>query len=125
MGIASSVLEALETETRRFPGRRVVKAGLRVGELAGVDTESLRFCFEAITRGTVWEPLILEIEFCPRRHRCPRCSGVFAVGAFGLACPFCGEEETVFASGDELELSYLEVEDHEPHRAGTKSSQGK
>jgi hydrogenase nickel incorporation protein HypA/HybF len=125
MGIASSLLEALETEARRFPGARLAKAGLRVGELAGVDRDALSFCFEAITRGTPWETLVLEIEYCPRRQRCQRCAAVFAVQAYEFACPFCGSDKTDFAGGDELELSFLEVEEDEPCPAGTQSPEGK
>ena len=84
MGIANSVLEAVHQELHRYPGRRATKVGLRVGEYAGVDRESLQFCFEALVKGTEFQPLELEIEWCSIRdgHR-----------------------------GDELELAYLELED--------------
>jgi Zn finger protein HypA/HybF involved in hydrogenase expression len=49
MGIASSILEAAEKEARLYPGHRAAKIGVLIGEYAGVDTESLRFCFEVIT----------------------------------------------------------------------------
>lgn len=120
MAIANSVLDALEKEARRFPNGRIAKVGLRIGELAGVDPEALRFCFEAVVRGTRWEPLVLEIESSSRRHRCERCNRTFVVRAYDLACPDCGGEFTVFAGGDELELAYLEVEENEPCRAGTE-----
>ena len=65
MGIASSVLETVHRELH-CPGvnraERAVTVGLRIGELAGVDSESLRFCFEALTKGTEFESLELEIE---------------------------------------------------------------
>jgi Zn finger protein HypA/HybF involved in hydrogenase expression len=51
MGIASSILDAAETEARRYPGHRPAKVGVLIGEYAGVDTESLRFCFEAVAGG--------------------------------------------------------------------------
>lgn len=63
MGIASSVLEAVHKEWHRYPGRRPAKVGLRIGEYAGVDRESLQFCFEAVVKGTELEPLELEIEW--------------------------------------------------------------
>ena len=123
MGIACSVLEALETEARRFPQGKIAKVGLRVGELAGVDPEALRFCLEAVVRGTEWESLALEIEFCRRRQRCERCGREFVVEAWEAACPQCGEGRTVFAGGDELELAYLEVEEDESCRAGAQGTE--
>ena len=63
MGIANSVLEAVHKEMHRYPGRRAVKVGLRIGEYAGVDPESLRFCFDSMVKGSEWEPLELGIEW--------------------------------------------------------------
>lgn len=50
MGIASSILEAAANEARRYPGHRAAKVGVAIGEYAGVDTESLRFCFEVLAK---------------------------------------------------------------------------
>ena len=41
---------------------RPTKVGVRIGELAGIDPESLAFCFEALVKGTEMEPLELVIE---------------------------------------------------------------
>ncbi|HYA15944.1 MAG TPA: hydrogenase maturation nickel metallochaperone HypA [Bryobacteraceae bacterium] len=62
MGIAASVLEAVGKELTRYPGRRAVKVGLRIGELAGVDAESVRFCFDVIVKDSALAPLELSIE---------------------------------------------------------------
>jgi Zn finger protein HypA/HybF involved in hydrogenase expression len=50
MGIASSILDAVEKETPLHPGHRAVKVGVVIGEYAGIDAESLRFGFEVIAR---------------------------------------------------------------------------
>jgi Zn finger protein HypA/HybF involved in hydrogenase expression len=57
MGIASSILEAAEKEARLYPGHRAAKIGVLIGEYAGVDTESLRFCFDVISR-----PAAIELD---------------------------------------------------------------
>jgi hydrogenase nickel incorporation protein HypA/HybF len=62
MGIVSSVLETVQRELRKHAASRAIKVGLRIGEFAGVDSESLRFCFEALTKRTEFEGLALEIE---------------------------------------------------------------
>jgi len=84
MGIASSVLEAVHKALHLYPGHRAAKVGLRIGEHAGVDTESLRFCFEALVKGTEWEPLELDIEWCSAQDG---------------------------RRGDELDLAYLELDE--------------
>jgi hydrogenase nickel incorporation protein HypA/HybF len=62
MGIAGSVIDAVHKELRQYPGQRVTKIALRVGKFAGVDAESVRFCFEALVKDTPLAPLMLEIE---------------------------------------------------------------
>jgi hypothetical protein len=63
MGIASSILEAVAKESRLHPGERVAKVGVVVGEYAGVDTESLRFCFEVLAKDQAPAPLDLDIQW--------------------------------------------------------------
>jgi Zn finger protein HypA/HybF involved in hydrogenase expression len=84
MGIAGSILDAVQKELHRYPRRRAAKVALRIGEFAGVDRESLEFCFEAMVRGTELEPLDLAIEWCRIEDG---------------------------RRGDELELAYLELEE--------------
>jgi hydrogenase nickel incorporation protein HypA/HybF len=62
MGIAYSVLTAVDQELQRYPGRRAAKVGVRIGEFAGVDTESLRFCFDVIVKSSDLAPLELDVE---------------------------------------------------------------
>jgi len=111
MGIASSVLDAVRAEAQLHPGARISKVGLRIGELAGVDPDSLRFCFEALVKDTPLGPLPLDIEFCARRQLCHTCGCTFEVAAYDLSCPFCGLSPTECVGGTELELSYLELEE--------------
>jgi len=80
MGIASSILDAVQKELVRYPQYRAIKVQVRIGELAGVDCDSLQFCFDAIVKDSSFAPLELGIEAC---------------------------------SGDELDLSSIEMDDAE------------
>jgi hydrogenase nickel incorporation protein HypA/HybF len=111
LSIANSVLEAVRAEAARYPGARVVKVGVKVGALAGVDPEALSFCFESLVPGSDLNPLELDIEFVPRQQRCSRCGQAFTVADYDVACPACGTSDTECIAGDELKLTYLEVEE--------------
>jgi Zn finger protein HypA/HybF involved in hydrogenase expression len=63
MGIASSIMNAARSEAARFPGAIPARIGVRIGEWAGVDTESLRFCFESLVLGTDLAGLQLDIDY--------------------------------------------------------------
>lgn len=110
LGIAQSVLDAAAKELDGRPGALLRKVGLRIGELAGVDAEALRFSWECLTRETAFEGVLLEIENLAWQRRCPVCGLVFAVFNFQTLCPQCGTEETVHEAGDELDVAYLELE---------------
>jgi hydrogenase nickel incorporation protein HypA/HybF len=122
MGIANSVLDAVRTEMGRHPGTYPCKVGVRIGEMAAIDQDALRFCFEAMILETDLSSLELAIEVCPRRHRCQACAREFVVRDYDSRCPQCASLETTCISGDELELAYLEVEEYEPSAVGEKSS---
>jgi len=111
LGIANSVLEAVQAETALRPGAVAVKVGVRVGDLAGIDPDALAFSFEALTAGTEWQSLKLEIETRPREHRCSQCGVTFRVVDYNFICPGCGGLRTECVGGDELELVYLEMEE--------------
>ncbi|HZP16558.1 MAG TPA: hydrogenase maturation nickel metallochaperone HypA [Terriglobales bacterium] len=114
MGIAQSVIETVQTEAARHPAARPSKVAVRIGELSAVDPEALRFCFDALTRETELEGLELEIETCPRRHRCLDCGAEFVVKDFEFQCPSCSGMRSQCISGDQLEVAYLELEEYEP-----------
>jgi hydrogenase nickel incorporation protein HypA/HybF len=111
MSIAASVLDAVRTEAALRPGARVTRAGLRIGELSGVEPESLRFCLNVLVSGSDLSPLAFEFEISPWMRRCRRCGAEFRVREWRPDCPECASSDTEAAGGDEMELSYLEVEE--------------
>ena len=111
MSIAASVLDALRAESALHGGARVTRAGLRIGELSGVAVDSLRFCLEVLVADTDLAPLAFEFESSPWTRRCRACAAVFPVIDARPQCATCGSEDTEAAGGDQLELSYLELEE--------------
>jgi hydrogenase nickel incorporation protein HypA/HybF len=110
LSIAESILEAVRKELVNHPGGYPVRVGLRIGELAAVDVDSLTFCFEAVIAGTDWEGLKLDARVCPQRRCCNDCGNEFAVVDYNATCTACGGDSTKSISGDELDFDYLEVE---------------
>jgi hydrogenase nickel incorporation protein HypA/HybF len=114
LSIAQSIVEAVQVEAARHPGSKPVKIGLRIGELSAVDPDALQFSIEAITLDTELQGLQVEIQLCPRRHRCLDCGNEFEVKEFDFRCPRCQSMRGECISGDQLETAYLELEEHEP-----------
>jgi hydrogenase nickel incorporation protein HypA/HybF len=110
LSIAESILDAVRKELASHPGARPIRVGLKIGELAAVDVDSLSFCFEAVLKGTDWESLELDARVCPQRRTCKDCGNDFAVIDYNSRCPTCAGSNTTLSSGDELDFDYLEVE---------------
>jgi hydrogenase nickel incorporation protein HypA/HybF len=111
LSIAASVIDTIRAEMQSRPGVRLLGVGLRIGELAGVDPDSLRFGFEALVSGTDLDPLRIDIEHVPRRHLCQICRAEFTIVNYMTICPTCSSPKTRCISGDELDIAYLEVDE--------------
>jgi hydrogenase nickel incorporation protein HypA/HybF len=61
LSIVMSVLDAVRTEVAQRPGSRALAVGLRIGALAGLDSDSLRFGFDCLVKDTDLDPLRLDI----------------------------------------------------------------
>jgi len=109
LGIADSILNEVKGQARRRPGARIVAVGVKVGEMSGVNADTLASCFKTLVHDTELDGTRLEIERTHHRHWCPSCEREFRVWNLDSRCA-CGETQTRFVAGDELEISYLEVD---------------
>jgi hydrogenase nickel incorporation protein HypA/HybF len=91
-------------------GRRVLAVTLEVGSLAGVVPESLEFCFEAATAGTVLEGARLDIVRIAATGHCRPCDQTVDIHSYFDPCPACGAVPLEVRSGEELRVRDLEVE---------------
>lgn len=111
MSIARNLLEMIERYAPTNGRARVKIVRLRIGELARVVPESLRFCFEVASEGTVADGAELVIETVPLVGRCPACNFEFPIESYMFICPHCYSPDIELVSGNELDVVELEVED--------------
>ena len=111
MGIAASVLDIVRQYVPEAQAPLVRRVTVRVGELAGVQTDSLRFCFEAIVAGTPYQSAALAIEYIAAVRACRRCGTEFPSAALLAACPACGSAEAPLVGGSELSVAEVELDD--------------
>jgi len=112
MGIAQEVVEIVQASIPpHLQGARVERIRLRIGELSSVVADSLRFCFEALARGTALEGAELAIETVPVLARCQGCDHQWTISTPAFSCPQCNGGDIRILSGRELEIDAIEVED--------------
>ncbi|SCK52049.1 hydrogenase maturation nickel metallochaperone HypA [Streptomyces sp. WMMB 322] len=105
MSIAVAMVEQV-TESPAADGYGTVSAvRLRLGELAGVVADSLRFCFSLACAGTVLDGAELLIDHVPGRARCAPCGAEWATGMPPqLCCPQCDGGRAELVQGRELQV---------------------
>ena len=102
--LASEIVSAVRESLRGSdcPPPRVLR--VRVGELSGLNPDSLRFCLEAVRENAGDEAMGIEVVPVKPRLVCPECGEVELAGRFDTLCPKCGAKATGFAGGREMEV---------------------
>lgn len=110
MSLAEGVLQIVEDAARTQKFRRVSAVVLEIGKLSTVEPESMRFCFDAVTRGSVAEGARLEIVETPGSAWCMKCSQSVDVATRYDPCPLCQSYQLQVTGGTEMRVKELEVE---------------
>jgi len=101
----------VNTVEKHAGGRPVSAVYLRVGRLRQVVPDTLEFYFEFVARGTVCEGARLEQEAIPACLECNECEWRWEIEIPAFHCPNCGGSDARIASGDELEVESIEIEE--------------
>ena len=108
-----SLMEAvrdLALEQARLHGAsRIAAITLRIGSLAGVEPEALRFAHDVVMAGTAAAGARLQIDDVPARFWCEACQQPFEAEQGDGFCPRCGACSCGLLQGRELELASLEL----------------
>lgn len=110
MSLAESVLQLIEDNAKTNGFTRVKTVWLEIGQLSGAEAEAMRFCFDAVTRGSLAEGAALEIVSTPGSGWCLDCSKTVDVAARYEPCPACGGYAVQITGGTEMRVKELEVE---------------
>lgn len=114
VAVAQQMLEVIRRTLEGRPPVRVRVARLVLGQLTCVDPETLSFAFGVACRGTAAEGCRLEVERVPLRVRCTACGAEEERGDPMAPCERCGDRRGEVVAGRELQLTTLDVEEHEP-----------
>lgn len=110
MALCEGVVEIIQEEARRQNFSRVRAVCLEIGVLSQVEPEAMRFCFDAVSRGTIAEQARFEVVGVAGAAWCMRCSTTVAITQRFDPCPECGGYRLQVTAGDGLRVRDLEVE---------------
>lgn len=109
LSLMEAVRDLALEQARAHGASRIEVIRLRIGSLAGVDAEALRFACAVVMAGSPASEARLEIETVPARCLCGPCQVRFDAEAGACRCPRCGTISPRLVQGRELELAALEI----------------
>ncbi len=119
MGIA---LQIVEIATASLPSdltdARVVAVNLKIGKLAAVVPESLRFCFDVTVKDTPLAGAKLAIEEIPVVAKCNDCETQWTIDTPNFVCKTCESGSLEILSGRELDIESIEVVEEAKNDSG-------
>jgi hydrogenase nickel incorporation protein HypA/HybF len=114
MGIAMEIVEiAMASIPQDLKNSRVERINLNVGKLTAIVTESLRFCFDIVSKDTPLCDATLHIEEIPIVVRCFDCNDEYPIDEPVFTCRTCRGGSVSMVSGRELDIHSIEIVDDE------------
>lgn len=110
MSLALGILRIVEDAAREQRCRRVRVVFVEIGELAAVEPDAIRFCFDAVIRGTLAEGALLKVIEVAGEGLCFNCNQTVPLAARYDPCPACGGYPVQVTGGTEMRVKELEVE---------------
>ena len=110
MSLADGVLHVIEESAKANSFTKVKTVWLEIGELAGVEPEAMRFCFDVVMKNTLADGSLLEIIAIPGQGWCMPCAKQVPIRQRFDPCPECGGFQVQTTGGTEMKIKELEVE---------------
>ena len=94
---------------------RVEKINLKIGKLAAVVPDSLRFCFDVAIKDTPLDGAELVIQELPVTARCKDCDIHWTINSPAFTCENCHSGSLEILSGRELDIESIEIAQKDDH----------
>ena len=104
LSIAQSIIKLAENALPTNTDVEVSAVRIQVGELSGIEIDSLQFSFSIIKANTRLHNATLEIEVISGEAICNNCNHIFHLSALGNTCPSCNGYTLQITKGKEMKV---------------------
>ncbi len=118
LSICQSMLEIVDKTMAQHPGARLQRIYLDVGRGSTVEPSLLSEAYVVATTGSKYEGSELVVNEIPLIGRCRSCGNEFEYKEIALGCPKCESIDVEIASGMELNIRELEIEEADRFEGG-------
>ncbi|RLA16313.1 MAG: hydrogenase maturation nickel metallochaperone HypA [Gammaproteobacteria bacterium] len=110
MSLCESILDILEQQAGEQNYHKVSTVWLEIGALSSVESDAMRFCFDAVMQGSIADKARLEIVTVQGQAWCSLCNKNVMIEQRYDTCPVCGDFHLQINDGEQMRIKELEVE---------------
>jgi hydrogenase nickel incorporation protein HypA/HybF len=108
MALADHILKIVLQKAGEHDLNSIEEISLVSGELMGVVFDTLEFCFQVISEGTIAAEAKLSFKVLEVRIKCRNCQHEFSWHKYGYHCPECKRQDGQMVSGKEFYVEYIQ-----------------
>lgn len=109
LSVAMGIVRIAQEELAKTTAKKIELIELEIGDLAGIELDSLEYVWEAAVQGTVLESAKKKIHRVAGMGICLDCDQKFEMERHFDSCPKCSSFLKKIVQGKELRVKALEV----------------
>ena len=110
MSVATGIMNVLRSKLSKLASCRLTALQLSLGELSGIDRDSLRFALDTLLADADYNGVEIRFELVPATFKCSACNWQGRLESFVLTCPECAGQGLDITAGQDVSLESIEVE---------------
>ena len=107
--IVQNIITIVAMEAERCGAERVTEVHLEIGQLSGVEFDSLKFALGNLSHGSVIESAEISIDKPKGVARCIKCGYEFEIENFIGSCNKCSSFDLEIIKGRELRVKSITI----------------
>jgi hydrogenase nickel incorporation protein HypA/HybF len=110
LSYTQGVLDIALENARKAEAKRITRINLVIGGMSGIVDDSVRFCFELLSRDSIASDAELSFKHVPTRLHCRKCDLTFKPDSEQWGCPRCRKWDVELKAGNEFYVDSIEVD---------------
>jgi hydrogenase nickel incorporation protein HypA/HybF len=110
LAVTQHILDVVLRHAEEAHAQRVHRVELVIGDMTSFVDDSIQFCFDALSAGTIAHTAELVFRRVPVKMRCRECETVFLPENMDWTCPSCGAYAGDVVAGQEFYIDNIEVD---------------
>jgi len=112
LSVTESILTIVLKHAQTNRAEKVLAINLKIGELSELVSECIQHYFDYLSKGTIAEGAVIDVERSPIIFQCNDCEHSFEVSlkdTRDFACPRCGGVKVSLISGREFYIKDITI----------------